>query len=81
MTAAIDDRAVALGYRLAHLLLALDPKPTTRPLLAVPISTHDGFSWDVELSEAAVERLTRLMEAADEPTPTPTVRHLRLVAS
>lgn len=81
MTADIDLRAVALGQRLYRLLQALDPESTAEPLLAIPISTRDGFSWDGQLSEAAAEKLTRLMEAAGEPTPKPTVRHLRLVAS
>ena len=65
MTAAVDLSALAIGQRLAHLLQALDPQPAACPLLAVPISTRDGFSWDNELSEAAAEKLIRLMEAAE----------------
>lgn len=81
MTAGINLRAVALGQRLFHLLAALDSDPTATPLLTGPIGTADGVSWDIELSEKAAEKLTRLMEAADGPTPEPTVRHLWLVAS
>ncbi|MFB7707930.1 hypothetical protein [Streptomyces sp. NPDC056105] len=60
-----DLRAVALGQRLFRLLQALDSDPTARPLLAMPISTAAGFSWGNELSEVAVERLTRILEAAE----------------
>ncbi|MFE2486012.1 hypothetical protein ACFXGR_22480 [Streptomyces mirabilis] len=64
---AIDNRALQLGCRLARLLQALDPEPTAAPLLKLPIHTHDGvFAWDVELSEAAVAGLTRLLEAVEE---------------
>ncbi|MFF2475107.1 hypothetical protein [Streptomyces sp. NPDC058066] len=60
-----DLRAVALGQRLFRLLQGLDPNPPARPLLAIPISTPAGISWDAKLSEAAVERLTDLIEAVE----------------
>jgi hypothetical protein len=64
---AIDNRALQLGHRLARLLKALDPEPEAAPLLKLAIRTHDGvFAWDLELSEAGVEGLTRLLEAVEE---------------
>ncbi|MFE4671086.1 hypothetical protein [Streptomyces sp. NPDC056723] len=68
-----DHRALTLGQRLFRLLQALDPNPTAPPLLSGPLSTRDGVSWDIELSEGAVERLTDLLEAA-ESRPRPSVR-------
>ena len=63
----VDDRAVQLGHRLARLLQALDPEPDAAPLLKFPIRTPDGvFAWEVELSEAAVEGLTVLLEAVED---------------
>lgn len=63
----IDNRALQLGHRLARLLVVLDPEPTAAPLLRLPIRTHDDvFAWDLELSEAGVEGLTRLLEAVEE---------------
>ena len=63
----IDNRALQLGHRLARLLKALDPEPEAAPLLKVPIRTHDDvFAWDLELSEAGVEGLTRLLEAVED---------------
>jgi hypothetical protein len=63
----IDNRALLLGHRLARLLNALDPEPTAPALLHLPIRTHDDvFAWDLELSEAAVEGLTALLEAVEE---------------
>ncbi|MER8004789.1 hypothetical protein [Streptomyces sp. NPDC094149] len=64
---AVDTRAVELGHRLARLLRALDPEPDAAPLLKFPIRTADGvFAWDLELSEAGVEGLTRLLEAVED---------------
>ena len=63
----IDNRAVQLGHRLARLLQALDPESGAAPLLKLPIRTHDDvFAWDLELSEAAVEGLTVLLEAVED---------------
>ena len=67
MAAAVDNRALILGHRLARLLQALDPEPDAVPLLKFPIRTPDGvFAWDVGLSEAAVEGLTVLLEAVED---------------
>lgn len=64
---AIDNQALVLGHRLARLLQALDPEPDAAPLLKFPIRTPDGvFAWDIELSEAAVEGLTVLLEAVED---------------
>lgn len=64
---AIDNQALVLGHRLARLLRALDPEPDAAPLLKFPIRTPDGvFAWDIELSEAAVEGLTVLLEAVED---------------
>ncbi len=61
------DQAVRLGHRLARLLRALDPEPEAPVLLRLPIRTHDGvFAWDIDLSEAGVEGLTRLLEAVED---------------
>jgi hypothetical protein len=63
----IDNRALVLGHRLARLLRALDPEPDAAPLLKVKLLTHDDvFAWNLELSEAGVEGLTRLLEAVEE---------------
>lgn len=63
----IDNRALQLGHRLARLLKALDPEPEAAPLLKLPIRTHDDvFAWDLDLSEAGVEGLTRLLEAVED---------------
>ncbi|MET9909720.1 hypothetical protein ABZZ74_23445 [Streptomyces sp. NPDC006476] len=63
----IDNRALTLGHRLARLLQALDPEPGAAPLLKLPIRTHDDvFAWDLELSETAVEGLTRILEEVED---------------
>ncbi|MFB6516382.1 hypothetical protein ACFCWG_24775 [Streptomyces sp. NPDC056390] len=74
-----DLLAVALGQRLFRLLQALDPNPAARPLLAMPISTPAGISWDNGLSEVAVERLTRILEEAEARPQYVTRRALHLV--
>lgn len=59
-------RAAALGHRLARLLKALDPDPTDG-FLDVYLQTPSGaFRWDLTVSEAGVEQLTRLLEAVEE---------------
>jgi hypothetical protein len=83
----VYDQALALGHRLARLLQALDPEPAAVPLLKLPIRTADGFAWDVELSEAAVESLTARLEAVEDrqwsarPPVRPVLRVLRGEAS
>ena len=55
-------RAVGLAVRLAHLLRS----PDAEPFLTATIQTPGGeLRWQLELSEATVERLTRLLEAEE----------------
>lgn len=63
----VDNQALIVGHRLACLLFALDPEPSTPALILFPIRTSDGLSaWNLGLSEVAVEGFARLLDAMEE---------------
>ncbi|MFI8191397.1 hypothetical protein ACIF8T_21680 [Streptomyces sp. NPDC085946] len=74
-------RAVGAAHGLARALREFDPEPADE-FVALPLATPDDvFRWGLTLSEAGVERLTRLLQAAS-PVPAPAgrrPRHLHVV--
>ncbi|MGQ3551723.1 hypothetical protein [Streptomyces rochei] len=72
-------RSVAAAHGLARALREFDPDPSDEFVAAPLATTDDTFRWEMTLSEAGVERLTRLLETVGpSPTRRP-ARHLRLV--
>lgn len=77
----VDDRqhrAIGAAQGLARALAEFDPQPTDG-FLAAALTSTDGISYGLTLSEAGVEQLTQLLTAHRRQQPARAARHLRVV--